>query len=52
MHSHLDRIAVQLVDSALASTREFWRARYFAATPEDAADPRPFADVLADREAE
>jgi hypothetical protein len=47
--SHLDRTANQLVDSALASTREFWRVRFFGATPEEASDPRPFAEVLAER---
>lgn len=46
---HFTRMADQLVDSALPSTREFWRTRYFNATPEEAADPRPFSEVLAER---
>lgn len=39
----------QLVDSKLASTREFWRKKYFKATDAEASDPRPFAEVLAGR---
>lgn len=36
------------VDSSLESTRIFWRERY-GATPEQARDPRPFAEVLAEK---
>ena len=39
-------MAAQLVDSSLATTREFWRTRYFNASPDEASDPRPFAEVL------
>lgn len=48
--SHAERMGNQLVDSTLATTREFWRTKY-GATPEEAADPRPFAEVLAERAA-
>lgn len=48
--AHLIRMALQLVDSTLATTREYWRATYFNATPQEASDPRPFAEVLAERE--
>lgn len=44
-------MAMQLVDSSLATTREFWRSKFFAATPEEASDPRPFREVLALRQA-
>lgn len=40
----------QLVDSELESTRVFWRKKYFDATDEEAADPRPFIEVLGERE--
>lgn len=40
----------QLVDSALPSTREFWRRKYFNATDQEASDPRPFIEVLKERE--
>lgn len=46
---HIARTAGQLVDSTVATTREHWRRACFDATPEEAADPRPFAEVLADR---
>lgn len=39
----------QMVDSRLATTREFWRRKFYAATDAEATDPRPFAEVLADR---
>ena len=42
----------QLVDSALPSTREFWRRKYFNATDQEATDPRPFIEVLKEREHE
>lgn len=48
--SHLLRMAEQLVDSELETTRVHWRTTFFAATPEEAADPRPFAVVLGERE--
>jgi len=43
------RMANQLVDSALPSTREYWRKKFFGATDIEAADPRPFIEVLASR---
>lgn len=46
---HLIRTAVQMVDSTLETTRIYWRETYFAATPEEARDPRPFAEVVAER---
>ena len=49
MDWHLDRMARQLVDSSVASTRLFWRTKFFTATPQEAADPRPFAEVLSER---
>lgn len=49
MIGHLQRTARQLVDSRLGSTRTYWRTRFYGATPEEAADPRPFAVVLAER---
>ena len=39
----------QLVDSQLETTRVFWRKKYFNATDAESLDPRPFADVLAER---
>jgi hypothetical protein len=39
----------QMVDSSLESTRVFWRQKYFNATEAEARDPRPFAQVLAER---
>ena len=47
--SHIIRMAAQLVDSQLVTTRIYWRVRYFNATPEEAADPRPFSVVLGER---
>lgn len=41
--------AVSFVDSVVPQTRRFWRTRYFDATPAEADDPRPFADVLKER---
>jgi hypothetical protein len=46
---HIAIMAVQLVDSQVETTRAFWRRRYFGATDSEAADPRPFKDVLAGR---
>jgi hypothetical protein len=40
----------QHVDSVLPTTRIFWRTKFFNATPEEANDPRPWAEVLAERE--
>jgi hypothetical protein len=45
-------MAGQLVDSDLATTREFWRAKYFGASAEEARDERPFSEVLAERPAQ
>lgn len=41
----------QMVDSSVATTRAFWRTKFFQASPAEAADPRPFAAVLQDRAA-
>lgn len=46
---HLTLMAYQLVDSPLATTCEFWRRKYFDASDVEAADPRPFVDVLKER---
>lgn len=51
MDRHLDRMACQLVDSTVETTRVFWRTKFFNATSAEAADPRPFAVVLAERAA-
>ena len=40
---------VQMVDSTVPTTREFWRRTYFDATDDEARDPRPFAEVLESR---
>ncbi|KFB10373.1 hypothetical protein EL18_01404 [Nitratireductor basaltis] len=40
---------VSHVDSRLESTRVFWRQKYFNATDEEARDPRPWAEVFAER---
>jgi hypothetical protein len=50
-HHFADTMLPQMVDSALASTRHFWRTKYFGATEAEANDPRPFVDVLSDRKA-
>lgn len=42
----------QLVDSAIPSTREFWRHKYFNATDQEAKDPRPFVEVLKERDSD
>lgn len=39
----------QLVDSTLASTREYWRGAVLGHSPEIARDPRPLAVVLAEK---
>ena len=41
----------QMVDSRLATTRVFWRKKYYAATDKEASDPRPWCQVLAERKA-
>gem|GEM_PF-6578543 len=51
MNRHLDRMARQLVDSPVQTTRVFWRTKFFNATSAEAADPRPFAVVFAERAA-
>lgn len=48
-HHLADTMLPQMVDSALATTREFWRKKYFDATDAEANDPRPFIDVLRER---
>lgn len=40
---------VQMVDSTVPTTREFWRKTYCNASDDEARDPRPFADVIASR---
>lgn len=42
---------VQMVDSIIPTTRDFWRRTYFDATDDEARDPRPFAEVLESRSA-
>lgn len=37
------------IDSRLESTRVYWRKKFFNATDAEARDPRPFAEVLAER---
>jgi hypothetical protein len=37
------------VDSRLETTRVFWRTNCFGATPDEAVDPRPWADVMEQR---
>jgi hypothetical protein len=37
------------VDSRLETTRVFWRTKCFGATPDEAADPRPWAEVMEQR---
>lgn len=49
LDNHFIRTAGRLVDSDIPSSREFWRARYFDATPAEASDPRPFSEALAER---
>lgn len=46
LQNHMDRMTRQMVDSCLATTREYWRLKV-GATPEQARDPRPFAEVVA-----
>lgn len=46
----LDFQLMQLPDSALLETRVFWRTKFFNATEAEANDPRPFAEVLKERE--
>ena len=50
-HGALPFMAAQLVDSDLATTREFWRMK-LGANEAEASDPRPFMDVLAARSQE
>lgn len=33
------------VDSALETTRIFWRTKFFGATPEEASDTRPWVEI-------
>lgn len=42
-------MALQLVDSSLLTTREFWRKKFFDATDDEARDPRPLREVIAER---
>ena len=48
MSEHYALMARQLVDSNLASTREFWRIK-IGCTESEALDPRPFNDVIYER---
>ena len=45
---HAYVMAHQMIDSTLETTRVFWRKKFFGATDEQAKDPRPFAEVLAE----
>jgi hypothetical protein len=52
--SNMIRTALRLylesmVDSSVPETRMFWRRKWFNATEQEAADPRPFAEVLDER---
>lgn len=38
-----------MTDSSLETTRVFWRTKYFDASTEEAHDPRPWAEVWAER---
>lgn len=49
IQAHLIRMAEQLVDSTVLTTRVYWRKKFYAATDEEANDPRPFAVVLSER---
>ena len=46
---HAEFMAQQLVDSALETTRVFWRLRR-GATAEQASDPRPWREVSGELE--
>jgi hypothetical protein len=48
LQNHLGRMVRQMVDSAVPTTREYWRLKV-GANEQEASDPRPFADVLAER---
>lgn len=39
-------MALQLVDSALASTRYWWRRHWWGFSEEIATDPRPMREIL------
>lgn len=45
----LDLQLASCLDSALESTRVHWRKTYTDASDAEAADPRPWREVLADR---
>jgi hypothetical protein len=40
----------QMPDSSLETTRVFWRKKYWNATDKEAYDPRPWKEVLSERE--
>lgn len=48
LQNHMNRMTRQMVDSAVPTTREYWRMMV-GATPNEAKDPRPFAEVFAER---
>lgn len=45
-YNHFEFMRDQLVDSTVATTRVFWRTKYFNATLEQANDPRPWKNVV------
>jgi hypothetical protein len=46
---HALRMTGQMLDSSLETTRVYWRQTFFNATEAEAHDPRPFAEILAER---
>lgn len=50
LQEHKNYMMYQMVDSKLASTRVFWRKKFFDMTDEEANDPRPFIQVLEEKE--
>lgn len=51
LYEHMMYMACQMVDSHVETTRIYWRTKYFNCTHEEARDPRPFEQVLEEREA-
>jgi len=46
---HALRMTDQMLDSSLETPRVYWRQKFFGATEAEAHDPRPFAEVVAER---
>lgn len=46
---HFDFTKNQLIDSTILTTRIFWRTKYCGASEREASDPRPWAEVVAQR---